>query len=679
MVGAVALVVMFGTAWVAGTLVRRRFLPDWRGAPGRLAEIVVGLALLLAIAQALGTVGAFERFPVLVTCLACAAAAAVWTRRTRSRKASLDSARPDCLPGPVAPLVSGLLGGVLVAQWSARALFAMANGMSNLDTLWYHLPLAARFVQTGDVASLPPNPFDPRVPFYPANSELLHALVMLPFHADFAAGLVNLAALGLALLAGWCIGRPFGVAPATLVAVALVLAVPIFVLTQPGNATNDVLALAFFLAAVALFLNGRTEPAALACAGLAAGMAVGTKLTVGVAVLALTLGVIVLAEGRRRVVAMAWLPALAVSGGYWFVRNTVAVGSPLPAVKLGVGSLSLPHFRWGGAFATTFADYIGNGHVWRQAFLPALSLNFTRVWFLLLGLAAVGLIAAFARGTRLQRVLAVVGALAAVGFAFTPTTGYGGFLFSVRYLAPALALGLVLVPMTAARWGNRAVRWSFAALSVVALLVEILATRRWYLGTAEWEALGAIVAIVLVTAIVGSGAGLRPPRWVGAAILGAVAAGTMLGGWFIQRHESQKRYAISRPRGETFSERAPDTLRLFAWASQLRDQRLAVAGYAETFPLFGPDLSNRVDYLAHTDRFARQQAIPNCTTWRRRLRRDHPRFVVVAPTGYPFVNLNPPAEANWTRSDPNAVETLHAGPVEVFELRRPATEDRCPS
>ena len=71
---------------------------------------------------------------------------------------------------------------------------------------------------------------------------------------------------------------------------------------QPGNANNDVVAIALFLSAVALLLNSRwPRPApgpagppsgTLIVAGLAAGLALGTKLTVVPPVLALTVGVI---------------------------------------------------------------------------------------------------------------------------------------------------------------------------------------------------------------------------------------------------------------------------------------------------------------------------------------------------------------------------------------------------
>jgi hypothetical protein len=666
----------FGAAAFAALRLRRTILPGWSGAPARLAEAVVGFSVLIVLAEALGTVGALRRVPFLLACLGVAGGVEVWTRRRRPAD--------EGAPGPVHPparlgrlpvLASSVLCAALAAQWSARTLFAMANGMSSRDTLWYHMPFAARFVQSGDVTALPPNAFQPKVPFYPANGELLDALAMLPFHHDFAAGLVNLAALALALLAGWCIGRAWGVAPATLVAVAAVLAAPIFLITQPGNANNDVLAVAFLLSAVALWVTGRSHPGAVACAGLAAGAALGTKLTVAAAVGALTLAVLVVAPRPRRAVAAAWCTGLVATGGYWFARNLVAVGSPLPAVKLGVGDVALPHFSVTGLFEPTFADTVGNGEVWRDWTLPALSLNFSRAWYALLGLAALGLLAALATATRQQRALAAVGVVAAIGFALTPGTGSGAFYVNARFLAPVLALGLVLVPAVAARRGEREARWAFAGLAALAALVEVLAFRRWQLGAAGWELTGA--GVVAAAGLVALAAGRRVERRGPGIVAVAAILVAATGGWFLQRHDTRERYAAGRPGGELFAEVDPATLRLYATASRLREQRLAVAGYSQTYPLFGVDLSNRVEYVTDVDRFRRQRPVRGCAEWRRRLRAGRYGFVVVSPTGYPFAGPEPRPEAQWTRSSADAKLVGRAGALEVFRLRRPPSAAGC--
>ena len=185
--------------------------------------------------------------------------------------------------------------------------------MGSIDTLWYHLPTAARFVQDGSITDL--HYVDPGaiVVFYPATSPLLHGIGILFFGNDLLSPLINLGFLALALLAGWCFGRPFGVAPVTLTATAVLLATPGFVATQPGGAYNDVVGLALLLASLAVLVNSehgrnRTGIAALGVAALAAGLALGTKFTFIVPVAALSVGVIAIARrGDRLRHGCVWL------------------------------------------------------------------------------------------------------------------------------------------------------------------------------------------------------------------------------------------------------------------------------------------------------------------------------------------------------------------------------------
>ena len=117
------------------------------------------------------------------------------------------------------------------------------------------MPLAAHIAQTGSVTSLLYT--DPLYLnwFYPQVSELVHAGGILLYGNDFLSPLLNLAWLGIALFAGWCIGRPYGSGATSLAAVASVMAANLLVSRQPGNANNDVVAIALFLSAVALLVK----------------------------------------------------------------------------------------------------------------------------------------------------------------------------------------------------------------------------------------------------------------------------------------------------------------------------------------------------------------------------------------------------------------------------------------
>ena len=79
---------------------------------------------------------------------------------------------------------------------------------------------------------------------------------MLVTDRDTLSLFLNLGWLALALLAAWCIGRPWGRGPLTVAAAAIVLECHTLVVREPGAAKNDVVAAALLLAAVALLVNG---------------------------------------------------------------------------------------------------------------------------------------------------------------------------------------------------------------------------------------------------------------------------------------------------------------------------------------------------------------------------------------------------------------------------------------
>ena len=77
-------------------------------------------------------------------------------------------------------------------------------------------------------------------------------------------------------------------------------------------------------------------------AALAAGLALGVKDTLIVPVAALTVGVIVMApRGQRGREGAVWCVVVLATGGYWYARNLVYAGNPLPNVHLGFGPIRI--------------------------------------------------------------------------------------------------------------------------------------------------------------------------------------------------------------------------------------------------------------------------------------------------------------------------------------------------
>jgi hypothetical protein len=678
----------------AARRVRSLILPGWRGAPAWLVEIILGISAVVLISEGLGTVGAFGELELIVaTLLMAGASVAVCGRLARGREPDPSAPGAPALGGPAVALAVAACAAV-VAGWMVPTLGSLAGGMDRADTLWYHMPLAAKFVQTGSLGDI--FFFDPIffASFYPSNSEVLHAVPILAFDRDIVSPVLNIGFLSLGLLASWCIGRPYGVAPQALIGGAVALGAQMLVEFQAGEALNDITGVAFVLAAAALLVNGyaarqrRDDSAdapvsgrgiaasALAVAGLAVGLAVGVKLSFLAPVAALTVGVVVIAPaGARRMAALAWTLPVVAGGIYWYARNAIATGNPIPFVR-SVGPLELPaperalELRPGFAVA----HYWNDTEVWWDWFIPGLEESFGALWPVTLLAMTAG--AAFAVWRGREPVLRLLGAMAlftAIAYVFTPLTAAGeegqpiAFVWNVRYIAPAAAVALALIPCIPAARASAARRLAVTAALSVLLAVTVGSLVQWQQGHVK----GALAAAAGV--IVGAGiiALLRsrnllgpaaPRRWVVAVGVAAVVAAGIIG-WFEQRHYLERRYENTSPRLELDS-----TLR---WARDIRDARIAVSGIRGVFnqyPLYGTDLSNTVQWLGVRGDHDAWLRIRTCERWRRELNSGGYTHVVTTYDPFHPGRLGDTKEALWTRRDPAAETVLRDGPVAVFRI-----------
>ncbi len=206
------------------------------------------------------------------------------------------------------------------------------------------------------------------------------------FDRDLLSPLLNLGWFVGCLVAGWCIGRPYKVAPVSLALTAVALSVPALS-DQAGEARNDIVGIFFLLAAVAVALNAwgvRSSPddtgvgeidaeesevrggksagadsglptGALVVVGLAAGLAAGTKLNFLLPAGVLVVGLVADRAARSAGGGRSWQPALlplqaAVTG--------TCETSPTPATRCPGSSTSarsrcpLPSRHWAGAKVT---------------------------------------------------------------------------------------------------------------------------------------------------------------------------------------------------------------------------------------------------------------------------------------------------------------------------------------
>jgi hypothetical protein len=661
----------------AAARVRGR-LTTLAGAPAVLADVVIGLSLALVLAEVLGSLSALKSGPLIAAALAVALLAGLWDRRRP--RAALDpppgaaaSTRPPSPslrdPTTVAALVAVAL---VVAQWGLQTANSLGAGMNNFDTLWYHMPFAAGFAQAGSVTGLQYTQADPLVALFPANSELLHALGIVTLHRDIASPLLNLGWLGIALLAGWCVGRPWRRGAATLAAVALVLSTPVMATTQPGQASNDIVGLAMVLAASALLVCAEWRVGAVAVAGLAAGIAVGTKVTMLVPGVALIAFAIIFApSARRAAVAAAGAAGLLLTGSFWYARNLLDIGNPFGVLHVHFGPLDLPapDSPLERFFHYSLLTHAGRTSLWTSRITPGLHEALGPLWWLLLLAAAVGAIGALVRSReRLARVLALTAVASAVAYAALPTsasflqTSSHTFALNLRYATPALALGLVL--FASLRWlapAPRHERWVVPAFALAIVITQFASNL--------WPDQPARHAAALVLALVGAVAAVAVAPRLRTLSRGALIAGValLLGvgvgvGFAAQRHYLRQRYS-SYARDRALGQ-------VFRWAQAVRGARIAVAGTVLGYPLYGRDVSNRVVYVGRRAPHGGFGPIHTCAAWRAALTRGRFYYVVVAPLN--LVALTSSPEAQWTRDDPSASLALDAGGGDVvFAIKGP--------
>jgi hypothetical protein len=663
LLGVAYLVALVGFAALWGVQVRRWLLPRFSGAPAWLAVAVLALALLLWAAEILGSFGLFEPLPYLA--LVVAIGGGTWALRpvgpvTEGVSIAHPRGSPPAAPpaggaSAVPTLIALAIAGLALVKFAIELKPHLSAGMTGFDSTWYHGPFAAGFFQSGDTWGLHFIAPQFLAWFYPAHSEVFHAVGMLGFDRDVLSPLLNLGWFVGCLLACWCIGRPYRVAPWSLALGAIALSVPALA-DQAGEARNDIVGIFFLLAAVAVALNawgvraeGERSPAtgALGVVGLSAGLAAGTKLNFLLPCAVLVLGLVAIAPRglRGRALLAGGLAALA-GGGYWYLRNLVHAGNPLPWVHhLGPISLPSPGQSLGGREAHSVLGYLTDGSVWSGWFLPGLHGGLWLVWPLLAALAIAGLILCLGRGASpLLRVAGLVGLATALAWLVAPTSASGpdgmprGFESGLRYLAPALVLGLALLPAAPL------LRTRLAQVGLRSPLAPPDDTnderRPWFKRSGVW--IGSVATLMLL----------------------AIAIG-----YPVQRHYLQSRYA-----DPSFT--TPGLNAAFAWSRDISNARIATTSTRQ-YPLFGTDLSNHVRFIGQERPHGGFEPPTTCRAWREELSKGEYDYVVatrdrVEPAKPPY-----PPQASWTEG-PEAKIILRKPPTVVLQLKDPLDPSACP-
>jgi hypothetical protein len=697
-----------------GLRVSARLVPGWSGPALWIAVSVIAAGVATLTALLLGRFGLLTGWIYLLVLLLVASAAWRWADRipfsgTSGTQEGADlivsdgalpvptatdpshrPAVPDSVPaevsgrGPILLTAIGLaIASLVVALFAVETWQKLGTGMTGFDSTWYHGPFAAGFAASGDTFSL--HFLAPQFLswFYPQNSELVHALGILGFGNDLLSPLINLGWLAGCLVAAWAIGRPYGAAPLSLAGVALVLGSAAMA-DQAGEARNDIVGIFFVLAALAVLVNGssggrRLATGPLFLVALSAGLAAGTKINFIPAALALGAGAVYLSGSERRGRAsLLALAGLAAGGAYWYLRNLIQSGNPLPWID-GAGPISLPgpDQELGGRDAASVLSYLSDPKVITDWFFPGLAEGFGDGWVLLLGLAVVGLVACLWRGSGpTRRVAAVAGFALLLAWAAAPTSASGptgepaGFVSGLRYLGPALAVGLALL---GAAFGTRGVFARNLAMAMLVLLTPFVVFAGESRGLVEILAAVALasgVFIVLAAAFWFRRSGRKVGR---SRFRSGLAAGALLlillAGYGVQSRYFDNRYASPEFTTAGLSE-------AFVWARGVEDESIGTNATRQ-YPLFGKLLANDVQYLGVPGPNGGFVKVGSCEQLRDAVARGDYRFLVLSlDRDSPFQDF--PREVQWVEDDPNAREVLRKSPTVIFELDGPLDPATCP-
>jgi hypothetical protein len=656
--GCFAVIGIVSAVGLGGYWLRRWIVPEFSGALARLADATIAVGLLVLSLELLGTLSILRTGWIIVVCIGVGLLGALlgW------RKAPKDGREISAPQVQTIALVIALaVASFVVAEWTFPSQLSLDQGMFGGDTTWYHMPFAARFAQEHSIVHLHfTDPLRLAAWFYPQSSELIHGAAIVLFKTDWLSPLINLIWLAIALLAAWCVGRPYKVGPATLVAAALVLDSGVMIETQPGEGRNDIMGLAFLIAFAAFLINAHQRRAPdsgaavqdrperdaplldkgpLVIAGIAAGLAASVKLTFLIPVVAIGFGVIVF-SGRGRRFTTAWVLGLStfVIGGYWYVRAMVKTGgNPIPTI--GFGPLHLPRPEQmpldpRPRFAV--AHYLTEPTIYRKWFFPQLDNAFGPLWplILIIAVAAAIYVAVRSRNTIL-RVIAVAALLTAAVYVFTPLTAAGqegaptGFFTNTRYLAPGLILALILLPIARPlRAPDKRARQTLLFLTAV-YAITVLTTPRWYPGY-----IVGTVFLTLALVWVPAGLGLARSRRLASrtVVLGA-AAGVLLLAVVLGRAQ-QVQYVDHHYTEVDHFLQDGGPKQAYAFARKQSNKRIGIAGSGEIFfgqyGFYGANLNNYVQYIGVPGPKGAYRLATSCHQFRRRINAGDYDYLIIS-------------------------------------------------
>lgn len=630
-----------------------------------LATVVFATSLTLLILEVCGVIGLLEPAVVVTISLLIWVAASRALPPRFSRLAPPRERQAPLGAQPFQQLIRLLLLALVILLF-ASFVDSVYEPRPWFDVLAGHLPVAVEWLQAGNVRLWPyVSPVSAEA-LYPANSQLMALWLLVPTHRDF---LVQLGSLpGVALLIGGIamLAQELGADRRAATAAALIVpTLPLAIGQLVGTNMTDMMAAGGLVAAGAFVASLRRRPryAEILAAGLASGIAVGSRYAAIVALIPLLMVMAAELFAQRRALSplragAVFALGLASTGSYFYLRNLVITGDP-------VYPQSLPFHNVTATVLTAFPSFKSYLQVgfqpggWLVAVEQAIAFG-GPLFVVLVGASLVPVAVGVVRRDMsliawlwailpLVEFLAFVSLPLSAGYVVNGHLDRVGVTLNLRYLLPTVSFSAAIMAAELSRWRPKV---EHAVLLVALLLAPIFAV----LDSEHHLPLVTIVAGgLLLFAFV---AVLRVRPNVRALGIGAVvvAVGIAVISPQVATHYDQRRLGAGVPFEDARLHLAD------------ADSSVAVAGFCEIYGLYGPKLERRVEYITGADGQVDRPLDAGYQAWLSSLR-THQVSAVVVGSDVCFLGLNVP-QVEWTKDHPEIFDRVYAsGTTAIYRVR----------
>ena len=399
---------------------------------------------------------------------------------------SIAFAMPTTLDASKMPRLAAAGWIALLSLWSVHVTtHGLLKFTTDFDSLMYHTPLLDYWLQAGSLYAPDSTHWS-----NPGAAEVLGLWAVSAFSGDFLATLGNFPSALLLAFGALELGRLIGLGSAFRHCAAFVVVANFVVINQLVDTENDVAVAALFVVCLCYAFRyskeGRSADLALGAASL--GLLCGIKYyALGYAAVAWA-AAIALCSGHRGIrqgfrLAITWGAGAVLFGGYWYLRNYLASGSPL--FPMGIGAQDdVLHQEYPEPFRSSF---LGNGRpevwpltiiaLWKMTgpchFIAVLLVPLVSVWLTLVGIRS------------LRRPILGVGGFERLALAMV-TVGSACVLAVTPF-----ALEDVPGSLNHLRWAYTPARYglSFLSMAVLALaltLQDLVTLLRATVGIPKW-------------------------------------------------------------------------------------------------------------------------------------------------------------------------------------------------